>query len=252
MPVANSKIFKDTVIGLLETIEREEKNNIDKAAELMAKTIKDGKLIHVIGPGGHSNMGAFEMFMRAGGLVPVNAILDPGTLVNFGARRSTAIERTPGYGITVLEAYNIVDGILIIVNAYGINSMTIDVALEARRRGVPTIGVASREFSERIPQNHPARHPSNKNLCDNVDIYVDCHMPYGDAVVSLEGLKPKVGPVSTIVNAFTVNLMVIRTAEILLAEGIEPPIFASGNIPGGDEYNKKLQEKYPPELFYHG
>lgn len=252
MSLENSEIYRDTITGLLEIIEREEKTKIDKAAELMANTIKDGKLIHVIGPGGHSNIGAIEMFCRAGGLVPVNAILDPGTLSNFGARRSTVIERTPGYGIAVLKAYNVVDGILIIVNAYGINAMTIDVALEARKRGVPTIGVTSREFSERIPPDHPARHPSKKNLCDNVDIHVDCHMPHGDAVVSLEGLKPKVGPVSTIVNAFTLNLMVIRTAERLLAEGIGPPILASGNIPGGDEYNSKLREKYPRELFYHG
>ncbi len=252
MSVASSKIYKDTVMGLLETIEREEKTNIDKAAELMAETIKDGKLIHAIGPGGHSNIGALEMFCRAGGLVCVNAILDPGTMSNFGARRSCVIERTPGYGIAVLEAYNVVDGILIIVNAYGINSMTIDVALEARRRGLPTIGVTSREFSEGIPSDHPARHPSRKNLCDNVDIHVDCHMPYGDAVVAFEGLKPKVGPVSTIVNAFAIHLMVIRTAERLLAEGIMPPILASANIPGGDEYNSKLREKYPRDLLYHG
>lgn len=252
MSVESSKIYRDTVIRLLETIEREEKTKIDKAAELMAKTIKDGKLIHAIGPGGHSNIGAVEMFSRAGGFVCVNAILDPGTMSNFGARRSSVIERTPGYGIAVLKAYNVVDGALIIVNAYGINSMTIDVALEARRKGVPTIGVTSREFSEQIPDEHPARHPSKKNLCDNVDIYVDCHMPYGDAVVTLEGLKPKVGPVSTIVNAFTLHLMVIRTAGKLLAEGITPPILASGNIPGGDEYNSKLREKYPRELLYHG
>ncbi len=252
MSAKSSTIYRATLAGLIEAIEREEETSIDKAAELMTRTIMDGKLIHVIGPGGHSNDGALEMFRRAGGLVPINVILDAGTDLSFGARRSSVMERTPGYGIAVLKAYNVIDGTLIIVNAYGINAMTIDVALEARRRGVPTIGVTSRAFSERIPPGHPARHPSKKNLCDNVDIHVDCHMPYGDAVVSLEGLEPKVGPVATIVNAFALNLMVIRTAERLLAEGITPPILSSGNIPGGDEYNRKLEAKYPRELFYHG
>ena len=73
-------------------------------------------------------MGAYEMFYRAGGLVPVNAILDPGTLISMGARRSTIIERTPGYGIPVLEAFDMDGGVSIVVNAYGINSMCIDKA----------------------------------------------------------------------------------------------------------------------------
>jgi len=68
-------------MGLFEQIEKEEQQAIDRAADLMAEAIERDHLIHVIGPGGHSNIGAYEMFYRAGGLVPVNAILDPGTLL---------------------------------------------------------------------------------------------------------------------------------------------------------------------------
>ncbi|MBC7109125.1 MAG: SIS domain-containing protein [Methanomassiliicoccales archaeon] len=239
-----TEIYKDTVISLLQEIEEQEQEAINRAADLMAETIKKDQLIHVIGPGGHSNIGAYEMFYRAGGLVPVNAILDPGTLLSMGARRSTIIERTPEYGRAVLEAFDVDDGVLIIVNAYGINAMCIDVALEARRRGVPTIGITSRAFAEKVPPDHPARHPSKKNLFEVVDVHVDCHMPFGDAVVSIEGLQQKVAPVSTLVNCFTLNLLVIRTVEKLLAQGIIPPVWVSANVPGGDEANKNYIEKY--------
>jgi len=236
--------YKDAVVGLFEQIEREEQQAIDRAADLMAEAIKRDQLIHVIGPGGHSNIGAYEMFYRAGGLVPINAILDPGTLLSMGARRSTIIERTPGYGQAVLEAFEVNDGVLIIVNAYGINAMCIDVALEARRRGIPTIGVTSRAFAEKVPPDHPARHPSKKNLFEVVDVHIDCHMPFGDAVVSIEGLQQKVAPVSTLVNCFTLNLLVIRTVEKLLEKGIKPPIWTSANIPGGDQANKEYIKRY--------
>jgi uncharacterized phosphosugar-binding protein len=143
-----------------------------------------------------------------------------------------------------LEAFEVNDGVLIIVNAYGINAMCIDVALEARRRGIPTIGVTSRAFAEKVPPDHPARHPSKKNLFEVVDVHIDCHMPFGDAVVSIEGLQQKVAPVSTLVNCFTLNLLVIRTVEKLLEKGIKPPIWTSANIPGGDQANKEYIKRY--------
>lgn len=242
------EMYRDKVVSLYEKIVKEESASIARAAELLASAIEKDQLIHVIGPGGHSNMGAEEMFYRAGGLVPVNAILDPGTLLAMGAVRSTIIERTPGYGISVLNAFNVNDGVLVIVNAYGINSMCIDVALEARRRGVPTVGITSREFAERIPPDHPARHPSKANLCDVVDVHIDCHMPYGDAVVHVEEIGKYIGPVSTLVNLFTLNLLVIKTVELLVNRGVEVPIWTSANTPGGDEANRLYLEKYRPRV----
>lgn len=236
--------YKDTVVKLFQEILEQEKEAIEKAADLLAETITKDQLIHVVGPGGHSNIGAYEMFYRAGGLVPVNAILDPGTLLSMGARRSTIIERTPGYGKAVLDAFEVHDGVLIIVNAYGINALCIDIAIEARKRGVCTIGITSRAFAEKIPPDHPARHPTKKNLFEVVDVHVDCHMPFGDAVVLIDGLQQKIAPVSTLLNCFVLNLIVIRTVEKLIAAGFTPPIWVSANVPGGDEANKKYIEKY--------
>jgi uncharacterized phosphosugar-binding protein len=73
-------------------------------------------------------------------------------------------------------------------------------------------------------------------------------MPFGDAVVSIEGLQQKVAPVSTLVNCFTLNLLVIRTVEKLLEKGITPPIWTSANIPGGDQANKEYIKRYKSRI----
>ncbi len=243
-------LFKDTVSGILEKITGEEKN-IKKAADLIAKALIKGKIIHVIGTGGHSNMGAEEMFWRAGGLIPVNAILDAGINLINGARRTTIIERTPGYGIKVMDAYNVgqtAGEVIIIINACGINTMTIDVALEAKKRKMKTIGVTSTSFADTIPKGHPSRHPSNKNLHDLVDVFINNHQPIGDAVIELEGADQKVGPVSTICNSFAVQLLVIETAKKMIESGKKPLIWRSANMPGGDEANREYFKEYSKRI----
>ena len=63
-------------------------------------------------------------------------------------------------------------------------------------------------------------------------------------MVEIEGFSQKVAPVSTILNAFVLNSIVACTVENLVKKGITPPVWLSGNMPGGDEANKKYIEKY--------
>ena len=243
--------FKDTIVDIFTKIEREEEQNIKKAADIMARSIIQDKLIHAIGTGGHSNMGAEEMFWRAGGLIPINAILDAGVNLIHGARRTTIMERTPGYGVRVMDAYNIgktADEVIVIINACGINTMTIDVALEAKKRNMKTIGITSTSFASLVPKGHPSRHPSNKNLHDLVDVFINSYQPIGDAVIELEGADLKVGPVSTICNSFAIQLLVIETVKKILELGKKPPIWKSANMPGGDEANRKYFEEYSKRI----
>jgi len=244
-----TEFYLKKVTEILEKIEKESCESITQAAELMSEAIVADKLIHVVGTGGHSNIGAMELFWRSGGLVPINALLDPGIDLAHGAKHSSIMERTLGYGKSVLESYDLKEGdILIIVNAYGINTMTIEIALESKKKGLKTIGVGSTTFADFVPKSHPARHPSGKNLHEVVDIFVDNHMPLGDAVVEFDNLEQKVAPVSTLCNSFTLNLMVIKTVGKILAKGGIPPIWMSSNLPGGDEANRDFEEKYAARI----
>ena len=192
-------------------------------------------------------MAVEEMFSRAGGFACINAILDPGTNLSHGGFRSMKVERIPGYATAVLNSYGVgktPNEVLIIVNAYGINAMTIDCALEAKKKGVTTIAITSTSFANQIPKDHPSRHPSGANLYQSVDIFINNHLPYGDAILSIDGCEQNVGPTSTFCNVFAVNYLVMETCKYLVSKGYTPPIFRSGNMPGGDEYNKHLVEKY--------
>jgi uncharacterized phosphosugar-binding protein len=40
------------------------------------------------------------------------------------------------------------------------------------------------------------------------------------------------------------NLLVIETVKALKALGVEPPVFRSANLPGGDTFNQRLFEQY--------
>jgi uncharacterized phosphosugar-binding protein len=240
-----------SISSLLRKIADTEQEKIKKAASILADTIEKDKLIFILGTGGHSSMAAEEMFWRAGGLVPIYPILDPGLSVMHGALRSNLLERTPGYISPILKYHGLTQGdVLILCNAYGINAATIDAALECRRLGIITIAITSTEFCKEVPAGHPSRHPSNKNLYEVADHFINCWMPYGDAVVSIEGVAQKVSPTSSMVNFFTLNCLVAATVEELVRRGVEPPIWTSANIPGGDEANRKHFEKYGKRIKY--
>ena len=237
--------YHQATLGTLEKILATETERIKQAAGIVADQIAAGNLVHITGSGGHSMMGAEEMFYRSGGLVPISPIYETAFSLYFGALRSTAMERTPGLMTGVLKTYNLKAGeAMIIVNAYGINCGTIDTAVECRRMGLTTIGITSREISSALPQGHPSRHPSGKNLPDLVDLCINSYVPMGDAIVELEGYSQKVSSISTMANAFIIECLMAEAIDQLLQRGIDPPVWKSANSPGGDEYNRKYIAKY--------
>ena len=175
----------------------------------------------------------------------VSAILDEGTLLPSGAPRFMAMERTPGYGRVVIRNAGLgPESQLILVNAYGINAALIDAALEARALGATLIGISSREHAEGTAPDHPARHPTRANLHDLVDIAIDTKVPIGDAVMQIPGMGEPVAAISTFANAFTLNWLVMATIARLVADGVEPPVWRSGNAPGGDEANARFIHRF--------
>lgn len=245
----NFKKLYDVVDGAFEKILETEESSVDRAAELVAASIKADQLVHIIGTGGHSQMGAMEMFWRAGCLAPMNPLLDPSLLPSMGAKHSNWMERTEGLATSILSAYEVAAGeTIVIVNAYGINPVTIDTALDSKKRGLNTIAITSTSFAENVPVGVASRHSSGKNLHEIVDVFINCYMPLGDATVEIDGCAQAVAPVSTILNSFCLHLLVIATVEKLVEAGIEPPLWMSANLPEGDETNKRWHAKYNPRV----
>ena len=51
--------------------------------------------------------------------------------------------------------------------------------------------------------------------------------------------------------AFIAQLLTIGAAERLAASGRTPPVYLSANIPGGDEHNQGLEDRYGDRLRRH-
>lgn len=237
--------YYDEILKIIGEICETERGQILKAARMVADQVKQDKKVFVFGPGGHSNLAAMEVFFRAGGLMHIDAVLNQETMLNNGALKSMQTERLPGYGRIVMEDYGIGEGDLLwIVNAYGINSATIDAALTAKERGAKVIGVSSREHAETCPKDHVARHPSKLNLHDIVDCAVDCKVKLGDATLEIDGFPQKIGALSTYANAYVMNCIVIEAINMLVNEGVNPPVWRSGNCPGGDEWNNQFIDRF--------
>jgi uncharacterized phosphosugar-binding protein len=239
------RTYLQLAIELMRRVADEEGAAIERAGVAIADRIGEDRLIYVIGPGGHSQIGAEEVFSRAGGLACIVSFIDDGFYLGNGAARSMRIERTPGYARALLAGVDFEPrDLLVIVNAYGINSATIDSALYAHELGMTTIGVTSIANQRGLPQGHPSRHPSGRDLCDLVDIVVDTKMPLGDAVLTVDGVAEKVGPVSTMLNAYAMNAIMLEAIAELARRGIEAPVWRSSNSPGGDEANVRITERY--------
>jgi uncharacterized phosphosugar-binding protein len=209
--------------------------------------IADDHIIYVFGAG-HAGIIAEEMFYRAGGLVPVVPVFAPG-LVTFTrpATLETELERLSGYATLLLNACKISDRDLLVVHSNsGRNTVAIEMAEEARRRGTLVVALTSVAHSASVT----SRHPGGLKLMDVADYVIDNCGVVGDAAVPLEGTDQYSGSTSTVVGAAMMNALVVETAMILLARGLEAPIFRSANLDGSERSNQRWMEHYSGRLLY--
>ena len=217
------------------------------AAQWCAETVAGGGLVHVFGAG-HSHMAAEEAFHRAGGLVPVNAVLVEWLMVHQGGRRASLLERQPGLGELIVGTEPVEEGdVFFVVSNSGRNPVPVEVAEAAKVRGAKVIAITSRQHSEGVT----ARGGRGIKLADVADLVLDNHAPLGDAVVAIEdGLR--VGGVSSVMTLVIIQTIVVATVTLLVERGIEPPVFKSANVDGADEWNaeqlKRLGRRVPTLL----
>lgn len=107
-----------------------------------------------------------------------------------------------------------------------------------------TIAVTSVEHAKSTPPDHPARHPSKKNLFELTDVVVDSKVIVGDAVIDIPGLDQPVAAMSTFANAYLLNCIVAEAVRMLVDQGVNPPIWKSGNATGGDEANARFIDRF--------
>ncbi len=99
-------------------------------------------------------------------------------------------------------------------------------------------------------QSVTSRHPSGRKLFEVCDLTIDNGAPAGDAAVQVQGFAQAVGPLSTVTGCAIANAIIAATVEKLVARGLEPPVFMSANLDGGDEHNARLLAQNRHRIHY--
>lgn len=233
--------------AVLERIKREQSKSIEAAGRLVADTLIADGVIHTFGTG-HSHLIADEAFFRAGGLAAINPILDERLIFLKGALESTRAERIPGFAQALIEREIVGpnDAAILISNS-GRNIVPVEMALELKARGIKLIAITSiKQSSSSIPL-----HSSGKRLFELADITIDNCVPPGDALVTLPGLKSRIGPSSTVAGAAIINSIMIEAVAETLRRGEESPVLPSANIDGVTEDTlKEILSRYRGRIRY--
>ena len=218
----------------------EDGENIEKAAALCAKSVMEGRLIHAFGCG-HSQMFSMEVFYRAGGLVPVNALLIPHLSLFPLAKLSTIQERVEGFAGEYLALQDTdARDTMIIASISGRNPMGVDMAFAAQRIGMKVVALISRRFAE----STTPRHSCGKNLREVADVVIDIKCDSGDAALHMEGMPDAFCGTSTVLGMAVMESIVAQTVENCVKAGYVPPVYVSSNLDRGDAINAEYIRRY--------
>jgi uncharacterized phosphosugar-binding protein len=209
-----------------------------QVAARMAETILNNGRIFVFGTG-HSHMLAEEGYARAGGLMSVVPIFYTALMLHESIPLSAKVERTPGLANDLLDRSGITRAdMLFVYSNSGVNHLPVELAIEAKKRGITTVTVGSIAFAQVAPLSG-----IGKRLADVCDFAIDNGGVPGDGIISVPGLDPKVGPTSTVIGATIWNALVVETTLRLQAARGDAPIAVSFNMPGYAEYAAAIEKK---------
>ncbi|WSQ12477.1 SIS domain-containing protein [Streptomyces sp. NBC_01231] len=235
--------FARASLAVLQHITESAREDVARAAGLIADTIRANGVIQAFGTG-HSQAIVLELAGRAGGLVPTNR-LSIADLVLYGGDDPTVLddpllERQAGVAARLYDlAAPHPQDLFVVISNSGVNNVIVEMALRAKEQGHRILAITSLTHTRAVP----AGHPSGKKLADLADVVLDNAAPRGDALLELPN-GGAVSALSTLTGVMLVQMAVAEASALLLAAGENPPVYVSANVPGGFEGNLELEKRY--------
>ena len=235
-----SKLYLLSAQELLGRVAITQQESVAACVDLFADALTSGKMIHTFGTG-HSHLLAEEIFYRAGGLAAIYPILDERLMLHKEVVKGSQNERLPGLAQELVNQHPIASGdVVIVISNSGGNQVTIDLVKLAQGLGAKVIAVTS--------VNHATSKSARSNAAEKIhhlaDVVLDNSGVVGDALVRVAGSPMSAGPTSTVIGGALLQSVVVGTVAECLKRGIQPEIFLSSNLAGGDENNAAIFDKY--------
>jgi len=232
--------YLSAIQDILSKIMQTQMDGIQKAAQLMADAVAAGGIVYTFGTG-HSHVIAEDVAYRAGGLAAVDAILEPSLTGHQQVIKSEYMERVEGMAEVILDYYEVSPkDMLVVISNSGRNAAPVEMAEVARARGVPVVAITSLAHSK----GTTSRVSTGRKLYEVADVVIDNGCPKGDCVLHIQGMKQPVGAGSGVVGLFIMHSIVVQAIQNLVDQGIDAPVFMSGNLDGSDEFNRGFLERY--------
>ncbi|TXT17144.1 MAG: hypothetical protein FD133_1534 [Erysipelotrichaceae bacterium] len=221
-------VFYTQAMDLIDLLEKQEMENMIKAAELCAEAIKNDGVVHIFGSGHSVGFGS-ECTGRAGSLVPFHMI---ETNNHFERRANVADKLYDLYDVRPQDVF-------IVISNSGINGVVIDLAITAKAKGHKIIIITSMKHT----LAEPSRHPSGKKLYELGDVVIDNCGPRGDALIETGELE-KICSVSSITGIYIAQSLTAEICRILAEDHCDIPLLLSEEVSGYEKFNADLLNQY--------
>ena len=242
--------YLNRIQKILVKIQKTQLGKIKRAGKIIARAIASGNRVYLFGSG-HSVIPVMDVFPRYGSFVGFYPLYDPRLMWHNvigpgGARELLWIERKEGYAKVFLQSYSLQPGDAIIVFSHGgRNAAPLEVAIEARNRGLKVISVSSHQ---NLKMSRPA-HSSGKFLAQIADVAIDNCIPPEDALVDV-GKPERIAAGSTVAAVSVAMALLAEAGAILTRQGKLPPTFVSPNVAGlAPDHNDRVYQAFT-EFYY--
>ncbi|MCX7924405.1 MAG: sugar isomerase domain-containing protein [Fimbriimonadales bacterium] len=237
--------YFERIRAQIAELERRSLTAIERAAEVCAECLLQRGVIHIYDTG---HLVSRELINRAGGLAafsPLHFDLQVTNTNPYREAQGVGANTTPETVRCIVQAAldrsRVASGdVLIIGSVSGKTPFPVELAIQAKARGIFTIGLTALDYSSKLQSEHA----SGRRLFEVVDLVIDNAAPYGDAMLSLEGVETAFCPASGIGAAVALWAVVAGIVERMAANGNPPTLLASINRPDGMERYKQTIEQY--------